>query len=134
MIHRNKIFTNFATSNKDYPVHSSSGLGRRPLTAETRVRSPDALLKRLLNDFDRRFFKGIRQTFTGQMIFISIAMVFFPIRMDLIPHCNGGNSPIFLWTWGIMKREQVAACAYTPIIKQKKRPLKGRFYFCYNSD
>ena len=36
MIHRNKIFTNFATSNKDYPVHSSSGLGRRPLTAETR--------------------------------------------------------------------------------------------------
>ena len=43
MIHRNKIFTNFATSNKDYPVHSSSGLGRRPLTAETRVRTPDAL-------------------------------------------------------------------------------------------
>lgn len=26
-------------------VHSSSGLGRRPLTAETRVRSPDALRK-----------------------------------------------------------------------------------------
>lgn len=45
MIHRNKIFTNFATSNKDYPVHSSSGLGRRPLTAETRVRTPDALQK-----------------------------------------------------------------------------------------
>ena len=45
MIHRNKIFTNFATSNKDYPVHSSSGLGRRPLTAETRVRPPDALQK-----------------------------------------------------------------------------------------
>lgn len=43
MIHRNKIFTNFATSTKDYPVHSSSGLGRRPLTAETRVRTPDAL-------------------------------------------------------------------------------------------
>lgn len=47
MIHRNKIFTNFATSNKDYPVHSSSGLGRRPLTAETRVRTPDALQKAL---------------------------------------------------------------------------------------
>ena len=46
MIHRNKIFTNFATSNKDYPVHSSSGLGRRPLTAETRVRPPDALQKK----------------------------------------------------------------------------------------
>lgn len=45
MIPRNKIFTNFATSNKDYPVHSSSGLGRRPLTAETRVRTPDALQK-----------------------------------------------------------------------------------------
>ena len=45
MIHRNKIFTKFATSNKDYPVHSSSGPGRRPLTAETRVRPPDALLK-----------------------------------------------------------------------------------------
>ena len=45
MIHRNKIFTNFATSNKDYPVHSSSGLGCRPLTAETRVRTPDALQK-----------------------------------------------------------------------------------------
>ena len=44
MIHRNKIFTNFATSNKDYPVHSSSGLGRRPLTAETRVRFPYGLL------------------------------------------------------------------------------------------
>ena len=43
MIHRNKIFTKFATSNKDYPVQSSSGLGRRPLTAETRVRTPDAL-------------------------------------------------------------------------------------------
>lgn len=40
MIHRNKIFTNFATSNKDYPVHSSSGPGRRPLTAETRVSTP----------------------------------------------------------------------------------------------
>lgn len=26
-------------------VHSSSGLGRRPLTPETRVRLPDALLK-----------------------------------------------------------------------------------------
>lgn len=45
MIHRNKIFTNFATSNKDNPVHSSSGPGRRPLTAETRVRTPDALQK-----------------------------------------------------------------------------------------
>ncbi len=53
MIHRNKIFTNFATSNKDYPVHSSSGPGRRPLTAETRVRPPDALLKarRILRAF-----------------------------------------------------------------------------------
>lgn len=45
MIHRNKIFTNFAASNKDYLVHSSSGPGRRPLTAETRVRTPDALQK-----------------------------------------------------------------------------------------
>lgn len=45
MIHRNKIFTNFASSNKTQSVHSSSGLGRRPLTAETRVRSPDALQK-----------------------------------------------------------------------------------------
>lgn len=43
MIHRNKIFTNFAASNKDNSVHSSRGLGRRPLTAETRVRIPDAL-------------------------------------------------------------------------------------------
>ena len=61
MIHRNKIFTNFATSNKDYPVHSSSGLGRRPLTAETRVRTPDAL-QEARSSFEAFSFSGYEQT------------------------------------------------------------------------
>ena len=45
-----KIITNFVPSFNDMQdyttVHSSSGLGRRPLTAETRVRPPDALQKK----------------------------------------------------------------------------------------
>ena len=61
MIHRNKIFINFATSNKDYPVHSSSGLGRRPLTAETRVRTPDAL-QEARSSFAGFSFSGYEQT------------------------------------------------------------------------
>lgn len=32
-------------------VHSSSGLGRWPLTPETRVRTPDALLKERATDY-----------------------------------------------------------------------------------
>lgn len=61
MIHRNKIFTNFATSNKDYPVHSSSGLGRRPLTAETRVRTRTHY-KKLAVHLRAFSFSGYEQT------------------------------------------------------------------------
>ena len=47
-----KIISTFAVSNKtndnktNKTVHSSSGLGRRPLTAETRVRIPNSLHKK----------------------------------------------------------------------------------------
>ncbi len=37
-------------------VHSSSGLGRRPLTPETRVRLPDALLITLVSEGDFCFY------------------------------------------------------------------------------
>lgn len=61
MIHRNKIFTNFATSNKDYPVHSSSGLGRRPLTAELGF-EPRTHYKKLAVHLRAFSFSGYEQT------------------------------------------------------------------------
>lgn len=42
---------------------SSSGLGRRPLTAETRVRVPDALLTKRLLIVDIRSFFVIHTSF-----------------------------------------------------------------------
>ena len=61
MIHRNKIFTNFATSNKDYPVHSSSGLGRR-LSRRKLGFEPRTHYKKLAVHLRAFSFSGYEQT------------------------------------------------------------------------
>ena len=90
MIHRNKIFTNFATSNKDYPVHSSSGLGRRPLTAETRVRSPDALQKKPADSFRLAFL------FSSFSTDISTAKKYYPHPQGDFPPPGWTFSPTLM--------------------------------------
>ncbi len=90
MIHRNKIFTNFATSNKDNLVHSSSGPGRRPLTAETRVRPPDALQKARSLFASFFFFRKISyktlklyKNHTSYKSFIPYALFIFHITYNI---------------------------------------------------
>lgn len=62
MIHRNKIFTNFATSNKDYPVHSSSGLGRPPSHGWKLGFEPRTHYKKLAVHLRAFSFSGYEQT------------------------------------------------------------------------